>query len=199
MKIFILMIFIIISCTSGEQKKVLSNKLDKELKNYESTDFDIKNIENNFIEKTTKHYNDLSKIDKSIVIPYDIISNVFLYPVNETIYEKSYLKSKYYAGYKIKISNNIWILCYLHHFDLQSEEIIWSIYDTKKKQIRSNLVIASWNDNTEKRINDFSGNNISIKSTYKRNFQNGMEEDNHPIEILENFEIDKEYRFKKVE
>ncbi|WP_294219428.1 hypothetical protein [uncultured Chryseobacterium sp.] len=193
------MIFIIISCTSGEQKKVLSNKLDKELKNYESTDFDIKNIENNFIEKTTKHYNDLSKIDKSIVIPYDIISNVFLYPVNETIYEKSYLKSKYYAGYKIKISNNIWILCYLHHFDLQSEEIIWSIYDTKKKQIRSNLVIASWNDNTEKRINDFSGNNISIKSTYKRNFQNGMEEDNHPIEILENFEIDKEYRFKKVE
>lgn len=91
MKIFILMIFIIISCTSGEQKKVLSNKLDKELKNYESTDFDIKNIENNFIEKTTKPYNDLSKIDKSIVIPYDIISNVFLYPVNETIYEKSYL------------------------------------------------------------------------------------------------------------
>ncbi|AZA83534.1 hypothetical protein C1637_15235 [Chryseobacterium lactis] len=169
------------------------------MENYESKDFDIDNIENNFIEKMGNTNDDLSKINKSILIPYDIISNVFLYPVNETIFEKSYLKSKYYTGYKIKISNSIWILCYLHHFDLHSEELIWTIYDSKSKQVKSNLVIASWNDGTEKRIISFDGKRISITSTYKRNFKNGMDGDNSkPIEALETFEISKDYRFIKI-
>ena len=164
----------------------------------ETKDFDINNIENNFIEKSDIPNEDLTKIDKSVIIPYKIISDIFLYPVNETIYEKSYLKSKYYAGYKIKVSNNIWILCYLHHYDLHSEEVIWTIYDSKNKQIKSNLVIASWNENTEKRVSNFDGKRISIITIYQRNFQNGMEEDNSkPIEILENFEIDRDCKFNK--
>ncbi|RNA61786.1 hypothetical protein D1631_07495 [Chryseobacterium nematophagum] len=187
------------SCSNNEQKKVSYNTFNKEMESYESKDFDINNIENNFIENTHNSIDNLIKINKSIIIPYEIMSNIFLYPVNETIYEKSYLKSKYYAGYKIKISNNIWILCYLHHFDLHSEEVIWTIYDSKNKQIKSNLVIASWNENTEKRVNNFDGKNISITTIYQRNFQNGMEGDNsNLIEVLENFEIDKDYKFMKI-
>lgn len=198
MKTFIFILLIIVSCSNSEHKKVLNKTLNKKMESYESKDFDINNIENNFIEKTGNSTDDLTKINKSILIPYDVIYNIFLYPVNETIYEKSYLKSKYYAGYKMKISNNIWILCYLHHFDLHSEEMIWTIYDSKNKQVKSNLVIASWNDGTEKRIKHFDGKRISMTSTYKRNFKNGMEGDNsNPIEVLENFEIDKDYRFKK--
>ncbi|MFZ4929540.1 hypothetical protein [Chryseobacterium sp. Mn2064] len=166
------------------------------METHESKNFDFNNIENNFIDKTDNLNGDLTKINKSVIIPYEVISNTFFYPVNETMYEKSYLKSKYYAGYKIKISNNVWILCYLHHFDLHSEELIWTIYDSKNKQVKSNLIIASWNENTEKRINNFDGKNISISVTYKRNFKNGMEGDNRkPVEVVDNFEIDKEYRF----
>ncbi|OCA72451.1 hypothetical protein BBI01_10030 [Chryseobacterium artocarpi] len=199
MKAFIFILLIIVSCSNNDQKKALNNIVNEKMENYESKDFDIINIENNFIEKTDNCTDDLSKIYRSILIPYDVISNVFLYPVNETIYEKSYLKSKYYAGYKIKVSNNIWILCYLHHFDLHSEELLWTIYDSRNKVIKSNLVIASWNESTEKKINYFDGKHISITSSYGRNFKDGMEGDNSiPIEVSEIFEIDKEYRFRKI-
>lgn len=192
----ILILLTIISCSNSEQKKVLNKTYSKEMETSKLKSFDFDNIENNFVDKTSDLKDDITKINKSVLIPYDVISNRFLYPVNETIYEKSYIKSKYYAGYKLKIADNIWILCYLHHFDLHSEELIWTIYDSKNKQVKSNLVIASWNENTEKKVNYFDGKTISISTTYKRNFENGLEGDtSKPLQVVDNFEIDKDSRF----
>lgn len=191
MKIFIVILLIITSCSNSEQKKVLNETYSKEMETSELKSFDFDNIENNFVDKTGNLKDDVSKINKSVSIPYEVIYDKFLYPVNETIYEKSYIKSRYYAGYRLKIADNIWILCYLHHFDLHSEELIWTIYDSKNKQVKSNLVIASWNENTEKKVNYFDGQRISISTTYKRSFKNGMEGDNsRPIEVVDNFEIE---------
>ncbi len=193
---FILILLITMSCSNSEQKKVINKTFSKEMEMSEMKNFDFNNIENNFVDKTGNLNDDIIKINKSILIPYNVISDTFLYPVNETMYEKAYIKSKYYAGYKLKVADNIWILCYLHHFDLHSEELIWTIYDSKNRQIKSNLVIASWNENTEKKVNYFDGKKISISTTYIRNFNNGMEGDNSkPIEVVENFEIDEDYRF----
>gem|GEM_PF-2032004 len=202
MKLYYFTIILALTCSKKAEKENLFKPTSMSIPyNSESNNFDTVNIENNFKEKNIKELNssNISSIDKDLSIPYEVISDIFLYPVNEITYGSSYLKSKYYAGYKIKIANNVWILSYLYHFDLHSEKVIWTVYDSKNRQIKSNLIIASWNSDSDKIVNEFDGKEISITTTFKRHFKNGMEGDNSkPIELIERYKLDGNYRFEKI-
>lgn len=197
--LIILIVFFLSSCNNDKKnitkiniEKINSNKM-----------FDTINIEKNFeIKNIDELQNKFEKIytDKNRLIPYDVMSDTFFYPINKTIYSNSFIENKFYAGYRIKISENIWILAYLYNHDLLEEEVIWSIYDSNTKKIYSNLVIAGWNTNVDRKIKNFDGKNISIDTKYKRHLENGMEGDNSkPIELNEIYEISKDYKFIKME
>lgn len=200
LKMILLPLLIFFSCNKNMDNNKKNSKIEN-LQEINNRIVDTINIEKNFEEKSINElHGSFEKIsNRENLIPYEIVSNVFLYPVNETIYINSYLKSKYYFGYRVKISDNLWILSYLRHYDLHNEQIIWTIYDSKIKQVKSNLVISSWNTDSDKKIKSFDGKRISINTIYKRHFLNGMEGDNSkPVELTEVYEIDKNYRFIKL-
>lgn len=192
----------ILSCSNKDSDKKISVLQKTEIMSNENflDSFNRINIEKNFFDiKINKINESPSKLKKAVVIPNDVITNVFLYPVNETEYGDSYIKSKYYAGYKVQIAKNIFILSYIYHFDLHSEKLIWSIYDSEYKKIISNLVVANWNQNVDRSLRSFDGNQIIIVVSYKRHFVNGMEGDNdEPIKISEHYKIDDKFRFVKL-
>ncbi len=194
-----LIVFFLSSCNNDKKnmtkiytEKINSNKM-----------FDTINIDKNFEIKNIDELQDkFEKIhtDKNRLIPYVVMSNTFFYPINKTIYSNSFIENKFYAGYRIKIAENIWILAYLYNHDLLEEEVIWSIYDSETKKISSNLIIASWNTNVDRQIKNFDGKIITIVTKYKRHIENGMEGDNSkPIELHEIYEISKDYKFIKME
>ncbi|WP_312342579.1 hypothetical protein [Chryseobacterium binzhouense] len=197
MKIYFILSLFFLSCSNksdGNNSQQTSKMMQAKLNN----NFDTINIEKNFeIRNFTDFQKPINNSDN--LIPYEVVSNTFLNPVNETIYGKSYLKSKYYIGYRFKLTEKIWILSYKHHYDLHGEDLIWSIYNIETKQLLSKISVNSIDVNFNRSLKNFDGKKISITTIYNRHFENGMEGDNSdPVELEEAFGINENYRFYKI-
>lgn len=196
MNIYNILLMFLLSCSNKHEENSQNINATLQIEDYQN--FDTINVEKNF---EIKSINEFKKpIGNNNLIPYEIISNIFLYPINNTIYGKSFIASKYYVGYRYKLSEKVWILSYKHHYDLHGEETIWNIYNSETKQLLSKISIYSIDSDFYRNLEDFDGKHLLIKTIYRRHFKNGMEGDNsQPIEMLENYEIDKGFKFKKIQ
>lgn len=109
-------------------------------KGIDTTRFDKNYIETNFPLTTIEDIN-MQKItfngESNYHIPFSVLSDVFLIPVNEVQYSKSYFENIYTTYYGYKLSEHLWILAYHIHYDQHFLDIVWNIYDNKHQKITS--------------------------------------------------------------
>jgi len=139
-------------------------------------------------------------IIKDDTISVDIISNVFLMPLNTIRYSDKYLKNQYYYYGKYKLSDRYYIISCKIFYDYHLSKIISFIYDKEKGIVLSSIEIMSSDFNLSRKSR-FENNVLIIENTYKR-IPNGLDpppgkEFLKKVEIVR-FKINSEYKFVKI-
>jgi hypothetical protein len=195
MKILLLLL-IFQSFSSCSNHKGLENKLNSmsEKKPTLNTKFEISHIENNF---TQLNLEDFGRIGGQAIaakdsnsIPLEVIASKFLEPINQLEYSRSFIRNGYYAGYKYKVNDSIFILSCMKTSDCFDYEVDWTLFNVKSQLVISKIVVDCWNSDSEFSLREFDGNRISLYMKYKRHFLNGFEGDNStPIEQVKHYII----------
>ena len=172
------------SCNS--QQEHYTNK--KNIKMHITLPFDTNIIENNFPTVSLEDINNKSITlngNTNYVIPNNILSDIFLEPINEIQYSKSYVECTFKSYFKYKINDTLYLLAYHHHYDLHDYDIVWVLYNSQKKVITSKIIVEGINQYLSRELGSFNGKELLIYSKYKRHFENGIEGDNNEPIIKE--------------
>jgi hypothetical protein len=165
------------SCNSQQEHNI--NK--KNIKMQSQRSFDISIIENNFQTVSLSDINNKSITldgNSNYFVPAIVLSDIFLEPINEIQYSKSYIESTYKSYFKYKINDTLWLLAYHHHYDLHDYDIVWILYNNQKRLITSKIIVEGINQYLSRELKSFNGKEFSIYNKYQRHFENEIEGDN---------------------
>lgn len=189
----VVVMFLTFGSCSGQQSSNSQSPQHMIKKGIDTTMFDKNHIEANFPLATIEDIN-IKKVtfngELNYHIPFSVLSDVFLIPLNEVKYNRSYIQNIYKTFYSCKISDSIWILAYHYHYDQHDYDVIWNLYDSNLKRVTSKIVVSGFNPTSQRELRHFDGSKIIIYTKYNRHFENGMEGDNSkPIEVESIYEI----------
>lgn len=166
------------------------------------------NISDNFLKRfveinqfpTSEFFLKNEIIIKDDTISEDIISSVFLIPINTIRHSDKYLKNQYYFYGKYKLNDRYYIISCKIFYDYHESKIISFIYDKEKGIVLSSIEIMS-SDLNLGRESHYKNNELIIESNYNR-IPNGLDpppgkEYIKKVEI-ERFKINSEYKFVKI-
>ena len=161
-------IFFLLICFSCEKMSDFEDQnLSKGIEQYQLGvgEFNFEKLEENFpiydISTVIDKY-DVFQYQEKNFIPLQIMSEIFMKPVNQTLYQKRFIPSQYRIGYRFQLSTNLWVLAYLETYDLHTSNTIWATYDVQEKKILSKLIVKRVNTLNSVELVEVNGNEIRL-------------------------------------
>lgn len=179
-------ILCLLSCKgNNEEFNIISKTFEMKLEEKYTPNEFLSNFEDINIKALNKKINSNKKIDDVL------IANYLGYTINQIKYSYSFIESKFYYGFKIKLNEEMFLISYLHHYDLHDYDYYFAMFDVNKNCITSKINVNSFNKDCTRNF-ECIDNKIFIKTIFKRSFENGLEDKkNNVIELNECFIIDK--------
>lgn len=173
-----------LGCNSQQEHSIHK----KNIKMQSEQSFDTSVIENNFPTADLEDINNKNVTlnrNSNHIIPANVLSDIFLEPINEIQYSKSYIESTFKSYFRYRINDTLWLLAYHHHYDLHDYDIVWILYNSQKRLITSKIIVEGINQYLSRELKSFNGKEFLIYNKYQRHFENEIEGDNNEPIIKE--------------